>query len=164
MSFGGIANKTLARLQNRAVRILTSSSYDTNADDVIARLGWNKLDVQLKFKTAVMGYKSLNGLAPDYLRTMFSNRGDTYTYSLRGSVGKLTVPLPRTNFLTVLAIEVRCCGTVYLSTCGKHKLLLVLNPAAVGSFLARINVNTNNTRHSWKVGISFIIINYRILS
>ena len=95
--------------------ILTSSSYDANADDLIARLGWNKLDVQLKFKTAVMVYKSLNGLVPDYLRTMFSNRSDMCTYSLRGSTGKLTVPLPRTNFLkTVLAIEMQCYGTVYL--------------------------------------------------
>jgi len=97
------------------VPILTSSSYDANADDLIARLGWNKLDVQLKFKTAVMVYKSLNGLVPDYLRTMFSNRSDMCTYSLRGSTGKLTVPLPRTNFLkTVLAIEMQCYGTVYL--------------------------------------------------
>ena len=93
-------NKTLAsklqKLQNRAARILSSSSYDVNADDLIARLGWNKLDFQLKFETAVMVYKSLNGLAPDYLRTMFSNRSDTY--SLRESAGKLTVPLPRTKF------------------------------------------------------------------
>jgi len=96
-------NKTLAsklqKLQNRAAPILTSSSYNANADDLIARLGWNKLDVQLKFKAAVMVYKSLNGLVPDYLRTMFSNRSDMCTYSLRGSTGKLTVPLPRTNFL-----------------------------------------------------------------
>jgi len=113
-------NKTLAsklqKLRNRAAPILTSSSYDANADDLIfARLGWKKLDVQLKFKTAVMVYKSLNGLVPDYLRTMFSNRSDMCTYSLRGSTGKLTVPLPRTNFLkTVLAIEMQCYGTVYL--------------------------------------------------
>ena len=99
----GNCNKTLAsklqKLQNRAARVLTSSSYDANADDLIARLGWNKLDVQFKFQTAVMVYKSLNGLALDYLRTMFSSRSDTCAYSLRGSTGKLTVPLPRTNFL-----------------------------------------------------------------
>ena len=144
--------------ENRSIFRLT--------DDLIARLGWNKLDVQFKFKTAVMVYKSLNGLAPDYLRTMFSNRSDTCTYSLRGSAGKLTIPLPRTNFLknSFIAIEVRCCGTVYLSTCGKHKRSLALNPTAAVSFLARINVNINNTRHSWKAGISFIIIYYRILS
>jgi len=53
------------------VHILTSSSYNANADDLIARLGCNKLDVQLKFKTTVMVFKSLNGLAPDYLRQCF---------------------------------------------------------------------------------------------
>ena len=72
-----------------------------------------------------------------------------FTEGVRG-----TVPVTRTNFLkAVLAIDVRCCqeltgcGTVYLSTCGKHKLSLALNPAAAVSFLARINVNINNTRH-----------------
>jgi len=39
-----------------------------------------------------------------------------------------------------------------------------VNPAAAVSCLARINLNINNTRHSWKAGISFVIINYRILS
>ena len=54
----GNCNKTLSRklqkLQNRAARMLTSPSYDANADDLIARLGWKKLDVQVKFKTAIM--------------------------------------------------------------------------------------------------------------
>ncbi len=40
-------NKTLAeklqKLQNRAARVLTFSSYDTNADVLIEKLGWKKL-------------------------------------------------------------------------------------------------------------------------
>ena len=40
---------------------------------------------------------------------------------------------------------------------------LASNPAAAVSFLARINVNVNNTPHSKKADISFIIINYHIL-
>ena len=33
----------LQKLQNRAARILTSSSYDANADDLFVRLGWQNL-------------------------------------------------------------------------------------------------------------------------
>ena len=40
-------NKTLAvklqKLQNRAARVLTFSSYDANADALIDKLGWKKL-------------------------------------------------------------------------------------------------------------------------
>jgi len=70
---------------------------------------------------------------------------------LRDCEGKLALPLPRTNFpkkrkkkKTVLAIVVQCCGTPYLPICGKHKLLLVLNPAAGVSFLI-INKSINHT-------------------
>ena len=99
----GNCNKSLSiklqKLQNRAARILTSSSYDANADDLFVKLGWQKLNLQRDLKTATMVYKSLNGLAPDYLKSMFTNRSAISTYSLRNCEGKLAVPLPRTNFL-----------------------------------------------------------------
>ena len=46
-----------------------------------------------------MVYKSLNGLAPDYLKSMFTDQSAISTYSLRNCEVKLAVPLPRTNFL-----------------------------------------------------------------
>jgi len=49
---------------------LTSSSYDADADDLFVRLGWQKLNLQQELKTATMVYKSVNGLAPDYLKSM----------------------------------------------------------------------------------------------
>ena len=62
-------NKTLAtklqKLQNRAAKVLTYSSYDANADKLIEKLGWKKLESQRNFQKAVMVFlKSLNGLAP----------------------------------------------------------------------------------------------------
>jgi hypothetical protein len=94
----GNCNKTLStklqKLQNLAARILTSSP-----GDLIIRLGWKKLDVQRKLQTATTVYKSLNGLAPDYLRSKFTDRSEISSYSLRDCEGKLAVPLPRTNFL-----------------------------------------------------------------
>ena len=82
-----------------AARILTSPSHDANADDLFVRLGWQKLNLQRELKTATTVYKSLNGLAPDYLKSMFTDRSAIPTYSLRNCEVKLAVPLPRTHFL-----------------------------------------------------------------
>ena len=98
----GNCGKTLAsklqKLQNRAARVLTFSSYDTNADDLFELLGWKKLDCQRQIQKAVMVYKSLNGLAPDYLRSKFVDRSSVTSYSLRDTECKLTIPFPRTNY------------------------------------------------------------------
>ena len=68
-------SKTLAaklqKLQNRAARVLTFSGYDASADPLIQVFGWQKLESQRNFHKAVMVYKSLNGLAPEYMRSMF---------------------------------------------------------------------------------------------
>jgi len=99
----GNCNKSLSiklqKLHNHAARILTSSSYDANADDLFVRLGWQKLNLQRELKTATMVYKSLNGLAPDYLKSMFTDQSAISTYSVRNCGCKLAVPLPCTSFL-----------------------------------------------------------------
>jgi len=89
----------LQKLQNRAARIITFSSYDANVDDLFKILVWKKQDVQWKIETAAMVYKSLNGLAPEYLRSKFTDRSDISSYTLKDYEGKLAIPLPRTNFL-----------------------------------------------------------------
>ena len=46
-----------------------------------------------------MVYKSLNGLAPNYLSSKFIQRTNVITsYNLRDCDGKLAIPLPRTNY------------------------------------------------------------------
>ena len=46
-----------------------------------------------------MVYKSLNGLAPNYLSSKFIQRSDVIaSYNLRNSDGKLAIPIPRTNY------------------------------------------------------------------
>ena len=69
------------KLQNQAARVLTFSDYDADADYFIERLGWQKLDIQHKYRTAVMVYKSINRLTPEYLSDLFTNR-DSVTYHL----------------------------------------------------------------------------------
>ena len=87
----------LQRLQNRTARILTFSSYDASVDNLFTSLAWKKLEAQRKIQTASMVYKSLNGLAPQYLKSLFSYRNEVSIYSLRYSEGNLPLLLPRTN-------------------------------------------------------------------
>ena len=97
----GHCNKSLSnrlqKLQNRAARILTFSSYDTSADPIFEQLNWKRLDTQRQIQVATMVYKSIHGLAPDYLGSLFTKYDPPY--NLRNSENKLAVPLPRTNFL-----------------------------------------------------------------
>ena len=99
----GNCNKTLAyklqKLQNRAARVLTSAAFDTSTDYLFQVLNWRKLESQRQIQKACMVYKSLNGLAPDYLRSRFVERSTITGYSLRNTEDKLAVPLPHTNFL-----------------------------------------------------------------
>ena len=46
-----------------------------------------------------MVFKSLNGLAPEYLSSKFITQSNTTSYTFRDSVNKLTIPQPRTNYL-----------------------------------------------------------------
>ena len=99
----GNCSKTLSsklqKLQNRAARILTYSSFDANADTLIEKLGWKKVNSQRQMHKAIMVYKSLNGLAPQYLRDKFVHRNNISNYSLRDAENKLAIPLPRTNYM-----------------------------------------------------------------
>ena len=87
----------LQKLQNRAARILTFSSYDTSADPLFEQLNWKRLDTQRQIQVATMVYKSIHGLAPEYLGSLFTKYDPPY--NLRNSENKLAVPLPRINFL-----------------------------------------------------------------
>jgi hypothetical protein len=81
----GNCNKTLAtkmqKLQNRSARVLTFSGYDTNADGLLQDLGWENLETQRQIHQATMVYKSINGLAPEYLRSKFVDRSRFRVFS-----------------------------------------------------------------------------------
>ncbi len=62
-------------------------------------LDGKNLETQRQIHQAIMVYKSINGLAPEYLRSKFVDRSCVSGYSLRDTVGKLAVPFPRTNYL-----------------------------------------------------------------
>ena len=53
----GLAKK-LQRLQNLAIRILLSASYDSNLGDAFRVLGWRELSYQRLDKKSIMMYKN----------------------------------------------------------------------------------------------------------
>ena len=62
----GVAEK-LSGLQNRKARLLMSVSYDSNLNDAFRALGWCKLCYQRLGKKAILGYKTMQDMAPDCL-------------------------------------------------------------------------------------------------
>ena len=76
-------------------KVLTYSSYDVDAGHLFKLLGWKNLACQQQIQRATMVYRSLHGLAADYLSSKFERR--EVAYNLRDSENKLNVPLPRTN-------------------------------------------------------------------
>ena len=71
---GKTLSERLQKLQNLAACILTSSSYDANARYLLRQLGWKDQITQRQIQVALMLFKALNNLAPDYLSSMFTER------------------------------------------------------------------------------------------
>ena len=89
----------LQKLQNRSARILMYANYDSDIDELFRVLGWRKLKYQRFESAAVMMYKSLHGMTPEYLSSRFVFRNDITSYRLRDTENKLALPQPRTNYL-----------------------------------------------------------------
>ena len=84
-----------------AARIVTSSSYDHDADAgcLLQRLRWKDLIVRRQIQEALMiVFKPINNLVPHYLSSMFTERIES-GHAIKYSANKLEVPLPRTNYL-----------------------------------------------------------------
>jgi len=85
-----------------------------------------------KFIGYCVVYKSLYGLAPEYLRSKFTDCSDISSYSLGACRGKLNKSFSYSG--------ARCCGIAYLSSCGSHKLSPALNLAVVVSLIIMHNL------------------------
>ena len=86
----------LQKLQNRAARVITRSSYDTSTSSLLKRLHWDDLSTRRKKLKATLMFKTIKGLSPLYLQNLFSIRSTSY--NLRDSEIKLDLPKPRTNY------------------------------------------------------------------
>ena len=86
-------DSAIHRLSNRG--LTSSAAFDTSTEYLFHVWNWRKRESQRQIQNVCMVYKSLNGLAPHYLRSRFVQRSTITGYSLRNTA----VSLPRTNFL-----------------------------------------------------------------
>ena len=68
----------LQKLQNRAARVLTFSDCDEDAGYMFELPGWRDLARQHEIEKITLVYKSLHGLASEYLCSSFAIRGTAY--------------------------------------------------------------------------------------
>ena len=93
----GYLSGKLQKLQNRAARVITKLPFDTSSNYLLSTFNWARLFLRRKKQKALTMFQTMNGLAPDYLQSLFSQRHSVYI--LRDSEGKLTLPKPSTNYL-----------------------------------------------------------------
>ena len=87
----------LQKLQNRAARIVTNSSFDTPSNQLIETLGWKTINEAIDIQSKTIVFKSLNELAPLYLRSLFGKNSKSTSYRLRNTSTDLRLPKKRTE-------------------------------------------------------------------
>ena len=86
----------LQRIQNSAARLSSHTSKFDHITPILQDLHWLPVSKRIEFKVAVLTYKSLHHLAPDYIIDFCSVSGYNYTHTLR-SVSNQDLSTIRTN-------------------------------------------------------------------
>ena len=94
---GATTSNQLQKLQNRAARLLLESSYNTPTGPLIKSLGWKTIYKLVDDESELIVYKSINGLAPHYLRNLFTRNSMDNTYCLRNTTTDLKIQKNMSN-------------------------------------------------------------------
>ena len=86
----GLTRQPSEKLQNRAIRVITKSSYDTSSRFLLISLGWDNLLVRRAQQKANLMYKCINNLASGYLCNLFAPRIPNYYF--RNAKKKINTP------------------------------------------------------------------------
>ena len=86
----------LQKLQNRAARIITGSSFTTSALPLIESLGWKTIEDLISNETKVWVFKVLNGLASQYLAELFLRNSQRSLLTFRNNSTDFKLPLFKT--------------------------------------------------------------------
>ena len=82
----------LQLIQNFACKIITGARKYDHVAPLLKELNWLSVSDMLKVRDAVMVYKCINNLAPDYLCTKFKKRSSVHNHTTRNN-SKLQIPL-----------------------------------------------------------------------
>ena len=87
----------LQRVQNAAARLITGTTKADHITGALRNLHWLPIEYRIKFKILLFVYKSLHGLAPDYLSSLINVYRPAR--ALR-SCHRSLLCLPKTNSVT----------------------------------------------------------------
>ena len=82
--------------KKKAARLILEAPLLTPSKQMFQQLKWLPFNEIVKFKQVSLVYKAVNGNAPQYIQTMFTNIKDNSNYSLRSSTNKKLF-VPRTH-------------------------------------------------------------------
>ena len=89
----------LYKLQKRAARIILNATTETPSAVMFKKLEWLTIYNRIDYFRAVMMYKCMNGLAPEYLTEFFKKCSFVNNYTLISTnLDNLHVQRPNTNF------------------------------------------------------------------
>ena len=98
----GVSSQLLQRLQmvqNAAAHLVTGARRSEHMTPVLRDLHWLPVRQRITFKKAVLVYKCLHGMAPQYLQMHCEPMSTVTSRRLRSAhSGWLTVPRTRTNY------------------------------------------------------------------
>ena len=94
----GLSQK-LEKLQNRAARIITGSSWDASSAPILYALKWDSLADRRAKQLKSLKFKTVNNLAPEYLSDKFAGINTIHRHNLRGAQHNLFIPRPNTEAL-----------------------------------------------------------------
>ena len=92
-------SETILKFQKRAARIILDKDYNSPSEELFKELRWMTFQERIKYKKAILVYKSLNNVCPEYLQTKFTHLQTNSCQTLRSvENNELTVPTPRLEF------------------------------------------------------------------
>ena len=96
----------LQLLQNRVVRIITDTSYDS-ADHplLLTELGWLNIRQLIMFDLGIVMFKTNRGMTPQSVNNMFNNISDIHHYQTRGSLQDNYFRIPINKQITKTALS-----------------------------------------------------------
>ena len=88
----------ISKLQKRAARIILKTDYNTPSPEMFAELGWPTVPNRHNYNKAVLTYKALNNLTPEYISDLIKPLSEIHTRNLRSVTdGSLKVPRSKTT-------------------------------------------------------------------
>ena len=87
----------ISKLQKRAARIILKADYNTPSSVMFTKLGRATIPNRHNYKKAVLTYKAMNNLTPEYITDLLKPVSETHNRNLRSvTCGSLSVPRSKT--------------------------------------------------------------------